>query len=434
MMHVKLWLDQKNIKRDNWSSRISSAGNDFIGSALSGLENKLTEIALLPSSEKYKIRFSDRIDYIILLPKLELHFEEGGVVNSLSETGSGSQSMAVLALYSFMADSSQRPYILGFEEPEQNLHPQAQQQLANSLKAMDLQVVFTTHSPAIIDTLDHQDIILCKKVPDSQRGFKTNVHQINNNFFTRNDIRVEGYTKFHKRRNSDFFFSRYLIIVESPNDTETIDGLLNLNGINIKKSGGKILSADSKDNFHFIYPLTSELGIPSLYIADKDFFLKQKKESITQINNKTGEEIVKDVSKKARNGFPVYIPELQNNKLIHRLFRSQDEKDKIINKLLYNHTEALDILEGKKFLSMKYAFKHELLGSTRARAEAFRILNIQRPQEKTTKFLLEQRSSVIKRSDILIKILRGIDSRKYPRTFSRIIKMCRQLENDTNIL
>lgn len=430
---VKLWIDQKNIKRDNWSSRISSAGNNFIDSALSGLEDKLTEIALLPSNERYKIGFSERIDYNILLPKLELRVLESQVDNSLSETGSGSQSMAVLSLYSFIAEASQKSYILGFEEPEQNLHPQAQQQLANSLKSMGLQVIFTTHSPVIIDTLQHTEITLCKKVPDRQRGFKTETHQIFRDFFHENNINRESYEKFHRRRNSDFFFSRYLILVESPNDAEVIDALLRLNGVDVHQAGGKIISADGKENFRFMHPLTTELEIPSLYIADKGFFLKQRKETIIQRNEMTGEETTKQVKKIDKNGFPVYLSELQNDSFVHSLFDSQEEKSTAIYVLTHAHTGALNLLENKKFISMKYALEHELLGSEKCLTEAFRVLNIQNPLQKNSKFLLEERSSVIKRADTLIKILNNIEPKNYPRTFSRIIKICKELESETAI-
>lgn len=425
------WLDQK--KRDNWSKSLSREGDKFLESALSGLQDKLTTIALLPSSEKYIIGFNKSIDYSILLPHLELKVEESGVTNLLSETGSGSQSIAVLALYSFIAESSNISYILGFEEPEQNLHPQAQQQLATSLKSMNLQVIFTTHSPVIVDTLDHREIILCKKIPDNSRGFKTNIHQIDQNFFNTNRINEKSYIRFHRRRNSDFFFSKYLLVVESPNDAETLEALLEINGLNPNQNGGKIISADSKENFRFMYPLTKELGIPALYISDKDFFLKEKKVPITERNNLTGEEITKEVNMKDQKGFPVYKDELQSNSLVHSLFRTQEEKEYAVECLINNHTRALDLLEGKKFLSMKYAFEHELLGSGKGLELAFRVLNIQNPSERKVRFILENRSNVIKKSETLIKILRNMDPKNYPRTLSRIIKICKELERETNV-
>lgn len=430
---VKVWLDQRNIKRDNWSRQISLAGESFINSILSGLQNNLTETVLLPSNEKYKIGFSDEIDYRILLPKLELKVEEGGVENSLSETGSGSQSMAVLALYSFMAEANQRSYILGFEEPEQNLHPQAQQQLANSLKAMDLQVLFTTHSPVILDTLKHGNIVLCKKNPDAQRGFKTETHQIRDQFFENNNINIEAYKKFHRRRNSDFFFSRYLIVTESHNDAEVIDELLRLNNIDVQKSGGKILSADGKDNFRFMYPLTSELSIPSLYIADKDFFLEQKKETITQTNNTTGSSITKEVKKQDAKGLPVYSPRLQNDSFVQSLFETEDIKTTVADKLHKNHTAALDHLESIRFLSMRYALEHELLTTNKGLDRAYDVLNISDAQNRNLKYILDKKTSVIKRSSVLIDILNGVDSNSYSRTFSRIIKVCKEIESETNI-
>ena len=48
---------------------------------------------------------------------------EGGQTIPLSDSGSGTQSMAVFALYAYLAELQSKKYLLGLEEPEQNLHP-----------------------------------------------------------------------------------------------------------------------------------------------------------------------------------------------------------------------------------------------------------------------------------------------------------------------
>ena len=62
--------------------------------------------------------------------------------------------------------------ILGIEEPETNLHPQAQRMLIHSLQnsrqACETQAIFATHSTVVIDALNHDDIVLVRKV----KGFK----------------------------------------------------------------------------------------------------------------------------------------------------------------------------------------------------------------------------------------------------------------------
>ncbi len=52
-----------------------------------------------------------------------------------------------------------------------NLHPQAQRELMSALTKTTngtdaIQILLTTHSPAIVDQLDHLDIVICKRSLD----------------------------------------------------------------------------------------------------------------------------------------------------------------------------------------------------------------------------------------------------------------------------
>lgn len=79
----------------------------------------------------------------------------------VSEYGSGIKSLTVIALHRMLAQLGNTSIVLGIEEPETNLHPQAQRMLINSLKTgrqtCETQAIFATHS-TIVDALDHDDI------------------------------------------------------------------------------------------------------------------------------------------------------------------------------------------------------------------------------------------------------------------------------------
>ena len=44
--------------------------------------------------------------------------------------------MAIFALYAYLAELQSKTFVLGMEEPEQNLHPQAQRQLINRITSL----------------------------------------------------------------------------------------------------------------------------------------------------------------------------------------------------------------------------------------------------------------------------------------------------------
>ena len=94
------------------------------------------------------------------------------------------------------------------EEPETNLHPQAQRELINSIKNTSpdeyTQVLLTTHSTVIVDNVDHKHITLVRKVKDEQRGFKSEVFKLKQSFFEDHNLEEFKYYQFHHYRNSDF--------------------------------------------------------------------------------------------------------------------------------------------------------------------------------------------------------------------------------------
>src|SRR5690606_25696085 len=124
-------------------------------------------------SMDFKIDFPDDLDYTILLKNIQFSLNEYGSNYLLQEWGSGTKSLAVIAMHRANALLKNGSIVLGIEEPENNLHPQAQKRFIMSLKKQlhdnETQTIFTTHSTVLVDALEHEDIILVRRKIDDTR-------------------------------------------------------------------------------------------------------------------------------------------------------------------------------------------------------------------------------------------------------------------------
>lgn len=91
---------------------------------------------------------------------------EGTEVRNIEELGTGEEQVLALAFAHAYAKAFHGGIVLVIEEPESHLHPQAQIWLAkkiNEFAADGLQVVLSTHSPAFIDIMNLDGLVLVKK-------------------------------------------------------------------------------------------------------------------------------------------------------------------------------------------------------------------------------------------------------------------------------
>lgn len=366
------------------------------------------------SDFRLQISNNDPIDAIIHDVTLELI--ESSQRNNIKNCGSGVQSAIYFAISLATSMDSDISYMVGIEEPELNMHPQAQQKLIESLKDTgkypNTQFVITTHSPVIIDRLGHQAIALCRKSKGQTRDIITSLAQIGDDFWDKYQITEERYSGFFEYKNSDFFFSDYVIITESTIDCGIITHILEKSNIRPAEIGISFVPANGEKNIKYPYAIVKELGIPFFCVLDRDVFqpytTQKRKDSITEA------------------GVPTYKPELKTSSPVCGLLSTED-KESLLKCFIDGRYElALNILDAYSIVTMRYAIEIDLIACSSFCETFYDILGIAE-ENRTPSYLAIERSEVIKKLDNICAALDRNSTRNFPASYKRIVKKTRAM-------
>lgn len=403
---VERWVSSHS-QRDRRSPQIAKVADRLRKNSLSGLEKQLRAIAPLDGPFSFELSYAVSPDYRLLLQNLALSVNEGGQSIPLADSGSGTQSMAVFALYAYLAELEGKTYMLGLEEPEQNLHPQAQQQLIRNLRHLGLQVIITTHSPTIVDMLDHEHVVLCKRTQGKQRDLEVRISQISRTFFTDHGLDRERYYKFHRRRNSEFLFADYVVVTEGPIDAAVVERLLDDAGRPIDQLGISVVPLDgvSKGNLSYMFHLLRGLQIEAAFVVDRDYFVPYKR----------GE---RDNSLDGR-GFPQYEARLREGCVLADIVHDDLVRAKLIEDLASQPSEAMRALAALGFFCFMWALEIDLVNAASPRDRMHDELQV--PQdERTTSALLVGRKKAIKRQEVLLAAISGLPASALPTSYKTL--------------
>lgn len=398
--------------RDTISGNVKQAANKLHDIVLSKLENKINNLYMQNRSVDFKIEFPTDLDYTFLLDKIEFSLNEYGSNYVLQEWGSGTKSLAVIAMHRANALLKNRSVVLGIEEPETNLHPQAQKRFISSLKnklhSNETQTIFTTHSTVLVNELAHNDILLIRRIADISRGFISLVTQLPLNFWSKYDVEEFKHYQYFNYKNSDFFFAKYVVLGESKNDCQVFEKLI------FEEAGDKIadvsfLDAGGIENIKYPFFLLKELNIPFIIVVDKDFFFEYKN------NNEL------ELSRDARTGLPIYKDELKQDGIIDEIFNTAIAKETLINCNKQGYRKFYEYAKSFRVLSMMYCLEMDLVCSEKARREYFSMLNTV-PTNKNPKHLLVSNKKTIKKIDKILRILDCIPKKSYPESYLKIKK------------
>jgi len=397
--------------RDTVTPKFRKASTFLEKTALRKVTSQLLKFYAKRSSLEFQIAYDAEVNYKTFLNRIRFIVKEMGADFDINDCGSGIQSLVVIAMYRLLASLRESRIIIGVEEPEANLHPQAQKQLVASLKNTDSdsrksQIVFTTHSTVLVDQLEHEDVVLVQKVADIKRGFKTTLTQIEPNFLSRHNLVSAQYYKFHRYKNSDFFYSKLVILVESENDAEVIRILMSQKGIELDALPISIMSLNGKDNLKYPFYLLRELSLPYFIILDKDYFVPYANGDLDQ--------------SRYLSGFPKYdYTRYQTGCLEGDLISNDGDRAKLLLLFRRNHSKALDLLEKYNIVCMKYSLDMDLVASATARRLFFDRLNV--PSANRSSYeLLVNRKNQIKKLDHLVYIIKNTPHKNLPNSYKRI--------------
>lgn len=407
---ITSYLYEYTKNRDTLSQQIINAAGRIRSNVLIKLDQELSALSMFENNGKYQTDFSTTIDYSIFLDKLGINIIEDGINLPVIEYGSGIKSLTVIALHRMYAKNNSINIILGIEEPETNLHPQAQKKLIASLKRnrqdCETQAIFATHSPVIVDELNHQEIILVRREKDQKRGFHSITTQLSPDFWEKHGITELKHYNFFKYKNSDFFFSKYVVLAESITDAQVLDKLLEPH-FDSKFYNISILNLDGVKNLKYPFFLLKDLGIPFSAVIDRDFFTPYSRDKLN----------------KSRNPI-TFLPEYKNtlntkNPVIKSIFDSEEKKNALKAQLINSYTKFFNYLKEYNLFPMQYCLEMDLTTSSKAATLYYEHFNIPESQRTPDKLLVD-RSDAIKDPAVVLKILNQLQPKDYPYSFKKI--------------
>lgn len=406
---VSNYMYKHTKNRDRISGDVRKVAKKIHDSALTTLEKDINTLYMQNQTMDFKFDFADDLDYSVLLKKIKFSLNECGTDYLLKEWGSGTKSLAVIAMYRANALLEEESIVLGIEEPETNLHPQAQKRfihsLRNELHDNETQTIFTTHSTVLVDELQHEDIILIRRKKDSKRGFKSVLSQLQKNFWEKYGLEEFKHYQFFNYKNSDFFFSKYVVIGESKNDIQVIKKLIESKIQNVI-ADVSFLELGGIEFLKYPYFLLKELEIPYMMVVDKDVFFDYK-------NGKV------DESRDVKSGLPKYKYEMKDNIVLKDIFKTDQEMRKIERLNSQGYKKFVDEKKKYNILSMNYCLEMDLMCSKRAREIYYMEKNIL-PEHQTQKYILVNQKKAIKDIKIIMKIMDELVGNSYPISYKKI--------------
>ena len=418
---VSALLNEKFKARDTVTPKFLLAADYLQKNALKQIGKNLNHYYGDRSELDFDLRFSSGIHFSDFLSGLEFTITESGSEHLIDDCGNGVQSLTIIALYRMLASLNHANIIVGIEEPETNLHPQSQKQLVKRIltpahNSFESQVIFTTHSTVIIDSLGHENIILFRKKEDSSRGFKTELTQVRHDFWNHYDIEELKYYKFHNYRNSDFFYSRLIIVVESSTDAEVVKQLLSQRGVDIDDYPVSVLNLDGIHNLKYPMFLLNDLNLKYILVVDKDFFVPY---SNGELKNS-----------RYANGFPKYSNNYSDEAFIEKIIPNRNDRNGLLGLLRTNHSRALDLLEKHNVICMKYNLETDLIASDTATQLFYAKLNIPLVN-RNKRELLVNRHKQIKSLENLTYVVANTPHQNLPNSFKRIKNVLGRMIKET---
>ena len=202
-----------------------------------------------------------------------------------SELGHGAQRSIQMAMVQLLAarakrdSDSPRCTLLLIDEPELYLHPQAIEQVRRSLKKLSetgYQVVFSTHSPLLIDRGDLSETNIVYK-PDLRTGTKVNkrvsesVREV-----LEGDALKQSQVLFELGNAIEILFCRKVLLVEGDTEPKVIPSLYSaVRGCSLRADKTGVVRLSGSGDTGKALQVLKVIGVNARALVDLDFAFKQ---------------------------------------------------------------------------------------------------------------------------------------------------------------
>lgn len=240
-------------------------------------------------------------------------FIDDGFYSTATEKGRGLQSVVILSLFRLYYEVMQggaegRPsIILGVEEPEIFLHPHAERYLYEIFRGIAEaggQVLYTTHSPFLIQIEDYENVVMVRKDADGRTQSETISDEDLEERIAggrasealrltpRDRLRLER--EFDAGKN-EVFFGRKVILVEGPSEqlalrvvaARPVEG----EPVDLDREGVSIIESGGKKSLPLFVKILERMQKPYLVVFDEDSsdFSAGEKEREEEFNRELSE-------------------------------------------------------------------------------------------------------------------------------------------------
>lgn len=242
-------------------------------------------------------------------PKAYIKVTEEGYQNTIDKCGHGLQRAFILTMFQALAiiqsaqlieegtpDEARKTLglIIGIEEPELYQHPDRQRHLANTLLQLtsrgiegvgDIQVIYSTHSPLMVDYERFDQIRIFHKIKtdaDKPKHTKVDFTTLRNaatfveqaKGYPLGSITDESYRQrlisLMTPWMNEGFFAKLVVLVEGIKDLALVVGHALKNDIHFDRNGISVIPCSGKDSLTEAISIFKCLNIPCYTVWDSD--------------------------------------------------------------------------------------------------------------------------------------------------------------------
>jgi len=304
-------LSNDNEYKDKYNNLINYVKQNY-EPEFEQIEKKLTDIIsqYIPNTSiKLKLHLEKDVSSII---KTEAYIVENRLELPIELTGHGAQRIYIITILEYLAryssgnsadnDSNTKTLIFAIEEPELYQHPSRQRHLASILQELtenqvpnyNFQIIYSTHSPFLVDITRFNQIRRFYKKPSSNEYEETCIAYAMLRDISEKLCETEENLRSKLRltpQMNDGFFADKVVLVEGDEDKAIIHAIAKVKGITFDDKNIVIIPCNGKDNIRRAFVIFKALSIPVYPIWDLD----QKP------HDKTNKRLAKLVGKESLN-------------------------------------------------------------------------------------------------------------------------------------